>query len=145
MQDAGLTDAVAGGGTLASVRRRGGHEELLAGPVGGPWPVLLSCPAGSAPRRRSRVLSCCGRRALRLLAFTALGQVAYDAGGRVEALASDGDRAARVAEGADGQLRVFTLAPADLASVLVGVLGSSTKEAVPSIAVAQDGRVRARV
>jgi hypothetical protein len=145
VQDAGLDAAVAGGGTLAFVRERGSRDELLAGPVGGPWPVVLSCPREQRPAPAlagAAVLwpSCDG---LRVVAFTPAGQVAYDAGGRVEALAGDGGRVAWVAEGADGQLRVFTRASADPAAVLVGVLGSSTKETVASVAVAQDGRVRA--
>jgi len=145
VQDAGLEAAVAGGGTLAFVRRRGDRDELLAGPGVGPWPVVLSCPAGQrpAPALAAGVVLWPACDGMRLLAFAAVGQVAYDAAGRVEALAGDGDRVAWVAEGADGRLRVFTRAPADPAAALVGVLGSSTDEAVASVAVAQDGRVRA--
>jgi len=141
----GLEEAVAGSATLALVRRRSDRDELLAGPTGGPRPVVLSCPAG--PRRPPPVLAgavvlwprCDG---LGLIAFTAAGQVVYDAGGRVMALAADGDRVAWAAEGADGRLRVFArslTAPVTLA----GDLGDGAEEAQVSVAVAQDGRVRA--
>ncbi len=147
VQDAGLRAAVAGGGTLALARLRGGRLELLAGPVAGPWPVVLSCPAGDerpSPALAGGVVlwqSCDG---LRVLAFTPVGQVTYDAGGRVRAIAGDGNRIAWVAEdAADGEHRVFTRALADPATALFGTLGTGAEEALLSVAVAQDGRVRA--
>ena len=145
VRDAGLAEAVAGGGTLALVRRRGGRDELLAGPVAGLRPVVLSCP----PRQRPAPVlagagviwpACDG---VHVLAFTPAGQVAYDAGGRIRALAADGDRIAWAAEGADGHLRVFTRALGDLAATLAGDLGVGAQAAVVSVAVARDGRVRA--
>jgi len=145
VQDAGLREAVAGGGTLALVRRRGGRDELLAGPIGGPWPVLLSCPAGQrlAPALAGAVVLWPACDGLRVLAFAPGGQVAYDAGGRVRALAADGDRVAWVAEDANGELRVFTRGSADPAAAFLRHLGVGAQDALVSVAVAQDGRVRA--
>ena len=144
VQDAGLAEVVAGGGALALVRRRG-RDELLAGPLAGPQPVVLSCPAGQrpAPVLAGAVAVWTGCDGLHVLAFTPAGQVAYDAGGSVRALAADGDRVAWVAEGLDGHLRVFSRALGDRAAMLAGDLGVGAQAPVVNVAVAQDGRVRA--
>jgi hypothetical protein len=147
VRDAGLEDAVAGAGTLAFVRRHADRVELLAGPVGGPWPVQMSCSArerpAPAPTLAGAVVLWPACDGLSVLALTPDGHVVYDAGGRVRALAGDGDRVAWVAEDDNGELRVLTRAFADPASVLFGYLGVGAQEALVSVAVAGDGRVRA--
>jgi hypothetical protein len=145
LQDAGLAEVVAGGGTLALVRSRGDRDELLAGPLEGPRPVVMRCPAGQrpAPALAGAVVVWAGCDGLRVFAFTPAGQVAYDAGGSVRALAADGDRVAWVAEGGDGHLRVFTRALGDPAAMLAGDLGLGAQASVVNVAVAEDGRVRA--